>query len=90
MRESINITNIFSKSFLAALCITIPATVFAQYEIIKYSVNNGGGKMSGGNFEINTSIGQSDVNDNQSGGDFLLRSGFWHGNNDLIFKSGIE
>lgn len=63
---------------------------YAQYEIRKYTINSGGGKMSGGSYELNASIGQADANEPQSSGDFTLRSGFWQTNNDLIYKSGME
>jgi uncharacterized membrane protein len=63
---------------------------FAQYEIKKYTINSGGSKMSGGSYEMNSSIGQADAGGQLSGGNYSLNGGFWHENNDLIFKSGFE
>lgn len=63
---------------------------FAQYEIKKYTINSGGAQLSGGSFQLQSSIGQVDASNTQIGGDFSLSSGFWQENNDLIFKNGFE
>ena len=68
----------------------ISQVAFAQYEIRKHTINSGGGVMSGGSYEINGSFGQVDVNDKQTGGNYTLQSGYWHENNDLIFKNAVE
>ncbi|MCF6320041.1 MAG: hypothetical protein L3J83_12340 [Proteobacteria bacterium] len=67
---------------------------FAQYEIKKYTINSGGSKITGGSYEMNSSIGQVDASDTLSGGNYALNGGFWHANNnnnnDLIFTNGFE
>ncbi len=68
---------------------------FAQYEIKKYTINNGGGKMTGGIYEINSSIGQADASNTLVGGDYMLNGGFWHKKDtapqpELIFTNGFE
>lgn len=63
---------------------------FAQYEIKKYSINSGGSTISSGQYEMTSSIGQTDASNAQTGGNYSLNSGFWHENNDLIFKNGFE
>ena len=68
---------------------------FAQYEIKKYTINNGGGKMTGGNYEMNSSIGQTDASSTQTGGNYSLNGGFWHKTDttpqaELIFTNGFE
>ena len=68
---------------------------FAQYEIKKFTINNGGGKMTGGIYEINSSIGQVDASNNLVGGNYMLNGGFWHKKDttpqpELIFKNGFE
>ena len=63
---------------------------FAQYEIKKHTINNGGSRMTGGSYELNASIGQADASSTLSNGAYSLNSGFWHENNDLIFKNGFE
>ena len=63
---------------------------FAQYEIKKYTINSGGAKITGGNFHLQSSIGQVDANTVLTGGDFSLNSGFWQKNTDLIFKNNFE
>lgn len=67
----------------------------AQYELNKKTINNGGGKMTGGNYEMNASIGQADANNSQTGGDYSLNGGFWHKLDitpqpELMFKDGFE
>ncbi len=65
--------------------------VFAQFDIQKYTINNGGGKMTGGSYEVQSSIGQTDASSTKLiGGGFSLSGGFWQENNDLIFKNGLE
>lgn len=63
---------------------------FAQYEIRKYTINNGGSKMMGGAYKVTSSIGQVDASTAQVTGNYNLNGGFWHGNDNLIFKNGFE
>ena len=63
---------------------------FAQYSMRKYTVNSGGATMSGGQFEMKSSVGQVDASNTLSQGNYQLNGGFWHKNNDLIFKNGFE
>ena len=81
------------------LVITVLALIanlsFAQYEITKHTINNGGGKMTGGNYEMNSSIGQVDASNPQTGGNYSLNGGFWHKTDntplpELIFTNGFE
>ena len=46
--------------------------------------------MSGGSYEMNSSIGQVDASDQMINGNLSINGGFWHENNDLIFKNGFE
>ena len=66
------------------------STSFAQYSLKKHSVNSGASKISGGRFEMQSSISQTDASVKQTGNNYVLTSGFWHGNNDLIFKNSVE
>lgn len=82
------------------LCLIVLAMVFtssfAQYSIKKYSLNSGASKMSGGRFEMYSSIAQVEASEKQMGGNYVLSSGFWQESNDLIFgddlifKNGME
>ena len=63
---------------------------YAQYAINKHSINNGGGKITGGSYELNGNIGQTDASSSMSNGGYSLNGGFWHKNKDLIFKNGFE
>ncbi len=63
---------------------------FAQYEIRKYTINSGGSSISGGQYEMTSSIGQTDASDTLANGGYSLNSGFWQENNDLIYKNGFE
>jgi hypothetical protein len=79
-----------SKLLLAIFISLIFTQSIAQFEIRKHSINNGGGKMSGGQFELSSSIGQTDAKETISGGNFSLNAGFWQENTDLIFKNSLE
>jgi len=63
---------------------------YAQYAIKKHTINNGGGKLTGGSYELNGSVGQIDASNSMSGGTYTINGGFWQENNDLIFKNGFE
>ena len=70
-------------------------SVDAQIQLKKHSINNGSTTLQVGNFEIRSSIAQVDASGKQSGGNYILRGGFWNNNNpelnnDLIFKNGFE
>ncbi|MFK8012967.1 MAG: hypothetical protein AB8B80_13065 [Marinicellaceae bacterium] len=80
-----------SKKLIYTIVISLVISqAYAQYEIKKYSINNGGGKLTGGSYELNASIGQTDASATMSNGAYSLDSGFWHQNNDLIFKNTFE
>ena len=62
------------------------------YTISEYSVANGGGKSTSGNYKINGSIAQV-VTAKSIGGDYTINSGFWHTpstSQELIFKNSFE
>jgi hypothetical protein len=85
--------NILRFKFRVALLLVMGmafSSSFAQYSIKKYSVNSGGSKMSGGRFEMQSSIAQVDASEQQTGDNYVLASGFWQENNDLIYKNGVE
>ena len=83
---------------LSTLLILITAIAFAQssggdFEIVKSTVDNGGGTSVGGDYSLTGTIGQPDANHQIStGGGFTLAGGFWANAtvNDVIFKDGFE
>ncbi len=83
------------KIIFSLLLVILTSQVFAQYEIKKYTINSGGGKMTGGIYEINASIGQVDASGTQTGGTYSLNGGFWQKQeimpqSELIFTNGFE
>ena len=64
---------------------------FAQFEISKHSINNGGGQSSSSSFSVSGSIGQI-ASTKMSGDNFSVTGGFWSAsqNLDIIFKNGFE
>ncbi len=78
------------KIFFALLLLSILGQSFAQYEIRKHSINSGGSQLTGGSYEMRSSIGQADAGEQLSNGNYSLNGGFWHENRDLIFKNGLE
>lgn len=68
---------------------------FAQYEIKKYTINNGGSKMSGGSYTLTSSIGQHDASGVLSQNNYTLNGGFWQQKDttplpELVFSNGFE
>lgn len=87
--------NVFNKkSILIVMLIVLFGQAFAQLEIKRSSINSGGGSMTGGNFEMHSSMAQVDASATQTGGNFSLNGGFWHKDNtpkpELIFANGFE
>jgi hypothetical protein len=78
------------KKTLAVILMFVTSQALAQYTIKKYSINNGSAKLSGGQYQVNASIGQVDASSQLSGANYSHNSGFWHENTDLIFKNGFE
>ena len=76
-------------TLLIMLCLLV-GQVSAQYQIKKYSINNGGSQLSGGNYEMNSSIAQVNVSTVQQNNNYELTSGFWQQNTDLIYKDGFK
>jgi hypothetical protein len=74
------------------------ASVFAQssggdFDLVKSTIDSGGGVSSGGTFSLTGTIGQPDANQQVAmGGEFVLAGGFWANAtvNDLIFKDSFE
>jgi len=66
------------------------------FEISKHSIDNGGGRSTGGSFELNGTIAQPDATSRSAvGGPFLLTGGFWANGvaiptGDLLFSDGFE
>lgn len=80
----------FKKSIYAIAIGLMINQAYGQYDIKNHSINNGGGKSSGGAYELNASIGQSDASSSMSNGAYSLSGGFWQQNNDLIFKNEFD
>jgi len=77
-----------TKKFIGLLFTVVAfSQAYAQLELTKHTINNGGNTMSGGGFELKSSIGQTDASKPSSGGNYNLSGGFWQQNNDLIFKN---
>lgn len=85
----------YKKLFLIFILGMAFSQTFAQYEIKKYTVNNGGGKMTSTSYEMNGSIGQVDASKAQTSATYSLNGGFWHEKDntpqpELIFANGFE
>ena len=77
-----------------AISLLILALVFsqgyAQYEIKKHTINSGGSILSKGEYELKSSIGQTDAHATIAGGDYSLNAGFRTENTDLIYKMELN
>jgi hypothetical protein len=78
------------KQLLLLILMMVFGQSIAQYEIKKYSINSGGDKLNQGQYELNSSIGQTDANGTLVGGNYSLNAGFRQENTDLIYKNGLE
>jgi len=64
-------------------------------EIVRFTIDNGGGTVTGGNYSLIGTIGQHDAETQVSaGGEFSLAGGFWAkaqaSVGEFIFKNGFE
>ena len=83
---------------VAFLFILISAIALAQssggnFEIVKSTIDNGGGTSVGGEFSLTGTIGQHDASRHISTGvGFSIAGGFWADAfvSDAIFKDGFE
>ncbi len=84
-----------TKSIFVLLLCLITTHGFAQYAIKNYTINNGSGKMAGGSYQLQGSIGQTDASDTLTQNNYSLNGGFWHKINTAplpedLFKDGFE
>jgi len=67
---------------------------YAQYQIKRSSINNGGITNTVSHYRINASIGQVDSSNPQAQGGYIITGGFWLQNNiqktENIFNNGFE
>jgi hypothetical protein len=66
-----------TKWILILLCVCC-ATVSADYKIDWYTINGGGGTMTGGQYKLTGTIGQPDAGYSAQG-DIEVLGGFWPG-----------
>ena len=74
---------------LTFFCFLQSAQAGQIYSIEKYVFASGGTKSSGGNYSLQGTIGQP-LNVVSNSTNYTVASGFWHENNDLIFKNNFE
>lgn len=61
------------------------------FEIVKSTIDAGGGVSAGGDFILAGTIGQPDAGlQTSSGGSFLISGGFWAEAEDESFSDGFE
>ena len=93
----------FARAAVAGAAPIAPATTIdagqgTTYSVDRHTVDGGGGTSSGGNFEIQGTIGQPDADPLQpsTGGVFEITGGFWPGlapappRPDALFANGFE
>lgn len=83
--------------WLALLLAVTPlyAQFGGDFEIVRSTIDGGGGHSSGGAFELIGTIAQPEADPNiATGGDFSVRGGFYQADiverPDLIFRDGFE
>ncbi len=72
---------------LFSACFILTASALAQYEIVRHTIDGGGGTSSGGQYVLIGTIGQPDAA-YSTGGDYELLGGFWPGGPLCIVEFG--
>lgn len=62
---------------LGVFAMNFPAQSGGQFAVTQSVIAGGGAASNGGNFGVTGTIAQTNAGDNSSGGQFLLKSGFW-------------
>ncbi len=82
------------KEILLLVLFMVSSQVIAQFALEKYTINSGGSTMTGGSYQLSSSIGQVDASNAMNGGSYTLTGGFWSQStntpNELIFTNGFE
>jgi hypothetical protein len=85
---------VLTSSLVLALLIaaaSAPAGTTPEFAIVKFTVDGGGGKSTGGAYTLTGTIGQPDASvQDSTGSTFALSGGFWSRISDLLFKDGFE
>ena len=66
------------KAFVILLIFSLATTVFADYKLIWYTIDGGGGRSGGGSYVVMGTIGQPEAGA-MAGGSYELLGGFWPG-----------
>ncbi len=83
-----NIQKIKSALLILFLLITtIPAQTGGSFTITKSVVAGGTQQSSGGDFSVDTTVGQTVAANASSGGDFSMTAGFW---TPVVYDVGVE
>lgn len=61
------------------LILSLGSFGFSAYEMNWQTIDSGGGKSAGGNYEISGTIAQPDAGAEMTGGTYSLTGGFWSG-----------
>ena len=85
---------VVTSSLVLALLVTAvsaPAGTTPEFAIVKFTVDGGGGKSTGGAYSVTGTIGQPDASAQDStGAGYSLTGGFWSRVMDLLFRDGFE
>lgn len=80
----------FSKKYISITLMSFmsvfvsPFLAQGQYTIPWYTIDGGGGRALGGNFEMSGTIGQHDAGPAMTGGSFEMSGGFWQTTSSLL------
>ena len=78
MAIEISLKEKFVKKLILILGLLLPTLTFAQqYSLNWHKIGGGGGISTGGNYQLNATIGQTDASGVQFGGSYALTGGFW-------------
>ena len=93
--KNLNIKVTHTRRLLLVLSCLLASQALAQFSMKKHTINSGGAKMTGGSYQLTSSIGQVDASNTLVGGTYSFKGGFWtHGTNtntnEIIFENSFE
>ncbi len=86
---------VLRSALIVASCYAAGVALAQNHEIVRQTIDSGGGQVEGTQFSLQGTIGQPDASSAVESGGYQLSGGFWPGsiNQDLpdgLFADGFE
>ena len=90
MKQKYQTKTVFKALLIAVISCCTMGVSLADYEIKKFTINNGAQTMNSARYDLQASVAQVDANQSTNNEEIKISSGFWQQNTDLIFKDNLE